>query len=203
MRGKYQRELGLLAFAVTFFVVSLMVAETIDKATIQQTEQEAVVIEIVEPVEVEEIVCSLVVKEFYDVPLDMELQAHIINECGAYDIDPAIVFAMIERESSFRADVVGDSGKSYGLMQIQKRWHEDRMERLGVTDLLDPYQNTSVGIDYLAEMLNRGNGVEWGLAAYNAGASGANKGYGDSYAKGVLERSEEMKVVTADVLLQR
>lgn len=152
---------------------------------------------------VEEVDRPLAVSTFYDVPMSIELQAHIINECGAHSINPAIVFAMIERESRFEADAVGDNCNSFGLMQVQKKWHEERMERLGVTDLLDPFQNVTVGIDYLAELLNRGNGVEWALAAYNAGASGANKGYGERYAIGVLERSEELKVVTGDVLLQR
>lgn len=142
---------------------------------------------------VEEEPCPLIVSTFYDVPLDTELQAHIINECGGYGIDPAIVFAMIERESGFRADAVGDNGKSFGLMQIMEKWHEERMEKLGVTDLLNPHENVLVGIDYLAEMLNRDKGIEWALAAYNAGASGANKGYGADYAKGVLERSEEIR----------
>ena len=195
MRSTFQRELGLLAFAVTFFAVSLVVAETIDKATIQQTEQEAVVVEVEHFVEgnkmVEEEPCPLVVSTFYDVPLDMELQAHIINECGAYEIDPAIVFAMIERESSFRADAVGDNGKSFGLMQIQRRWHEDRIERLGVWDLLDPFQNTVVGIDYLAWQLDRYDGdMAKALTAYNMGHF---KGTVTNYAKGVLERSEEIR----------
>lgn len=199
---RFQRELGLLAFAVTLFAVSLMVAEMVDQANVQKPEEKPVVTaEVVEVVEVEEVACPLTVSTFYDVPLDIELQAHIINECGGYGIDPAIVFAMIERESSFRADAVGDNGKSFGLMQIQKKWHEDRMEKLCVTDLMNPYENVLVGIDYLAWQLDRYDGdMAKALVGYNQGHF---KETVTGYAKGVLERSEEIKVVTGDVLLQR
>ena len=126
-------------------------------------------------------------------PLSEELQAHIILECKFYGVEPEIVLAMIERESRFQADVMGDNGNAYGLMQIHPRWHQERMDRLGVTDLMNPYQNVTVGIDYLAEMIAKGNGIEWAIAAYNAGATGANNGNGMNYALCVMERAEELR----------
>ncbi len=134
----------------------------------------------------------------YDVPLEADLQLHIIGLCKQYHIEPSVVMAMIERESNFRASVMGDSGNSYGLMQVQKRWHEERMERLGVTDLLDPYQNVLMGIDYLAELCERYEDIGMALMAYNAGPTGAknhfwSKGiFENKYSSGVLERSEEL-----------
>lgn len=197
-------DIAWLALAVGLFFAAHGVVWVMDEAEAKAAPpaKEVVVAEpfLSIPKFVEAEPCPLEVSTFYDVPLDIELQAHIINKCGAYEIEPAIVFAMIERESTFQSDVVGDSGKSFGLMQVQKRWHEERMERLGVTDLLNPYQNVTVGIDYLAELMNRGNGVDWALAAYNAGATGANKGYGESYAIDVLERSETIKEMTINVL---
>ena len=50
---------------------------------------------------------------------------------------------------------MGDVHESFGLMQIQPKWHEDRMRRLGVTDLLDPEQNVRVGADLLSEHLSK------------------------------------------------
>ena len=133
----------------------------------------------------------------YPVPLDTELQLFIVQLCEEHHIEPTIVFAMIDRESKFDADATGDSGKSFGLMQIQKRWHIERMEDLGCTDLLDPYQNVTVGIDYLAECMGKGKGIEWALMAYNGGASYANsmaqKGIVSGYATEVLANSETMK----------
>lgn len=132
-----------------------------------------------------------------DVPLDADLQLHIISECEKHDIDPAIVFAMIKQESNFEADLIDDNGDSFGLMQVQPKWHRDRMDRLGCDDLLDPYQNTTVGIDLLAELLAKDKGLEWALMAYNGGASYANKkaaaGVVSSYAREVMTESEELK----------
>ena len=131
--------------------------------------------------------------EFFPVPLDHEIQAFIIRSCEKLNMEPAVIIAMIDQESDFREDCVGDDGASFGLMQIQQKWHTERMDKLGVTDLMNPLQNVAVGIDYLAELLDRGNGLEWALAAYNAGPSGANEGYGSSYAAAVLEISESLK----------
>lgn len=133
----------------------------------------------------------------YPVPLDEELQVFIVNLCEEHHIDSAIVFAMIDHESDFDADATGDGGNSLGLMQIQPKWHKDRMQKLDCTDLLDPFQNVTVGIDYLAECLDKGKGVEWALMAYNGGASYANKmakkGIISDYATEVLANSETLK----------
>lgn len=133
----------------------------------------------------------------FDVPLDSALQLHIVHTCENYAIDPAIVFAMIERESQYTADVIGDNGRSFGLMQIQKRWHLERMERLGVTDLLDPYQNVVVGIDVLAELIDRDKGLYWAIMAYNGGPSYANRMMAadtlSDYACYVIAASERIK----------
>ena len=135
----------------------------------------------------------------YDVPLDADLQLHIIQFCDSYHIDPAIIMAMIQRESRFKAEVVGDGGESFGLMQIKAKYHRDRMEKLGVTDLLDPYQNVMVGIDFLGELLLRHEDIELALMSYNAGESGANyywwsRGiYTNAYSSGVLEQSRTLR----------
>lgn len=136
---------------------------------------------------------------YFDVPLDKDLQDYIFEECETYGIDPAIIIAMIDKESKCKASVIGDNGRSFGLMQIQARWHYDRMARLGVDDLLDPYQNVIVGIDYLAELIGRGKGLEWALMAYNGGPSYANKkaasGVVSNYAQNIIEKSKGLRRV--------
>lgn len=130
----------------------------------------------------------------YDVPLDEDLQIHIIETAEAHGIDPAIIFAMAFRESSYKADNIGDGGNSYGLLQVQPRWHKKRMERLGCTDLLDPYQNVTVAVDYLVEQLDRYSGdMSKALTAYNAGQY---KGTITRYAKNVLATAEELRVTS-------
>lgn len=133
----------------------------------------------------------------YDIPLDDELQDYIIETSEERGVDPAIIIAMIKRESQFDIDIIGDKGKAFGLMQIHPRWHSDRMEKLGVTDLLDPYQNVTVGIDIMAELLDGGKSVEWALMVYNGGYATANRhmeaGTLSGYATDVLEFAEELE----------
>ena len=143
----------------------------------------------------------------YDVPLDLELQIFIIQLCEAHHIEPSIVIAMIERESQFDANAIGDSGESFGLMQIKQKWHQERMDKLGVTDLLNPYQNVTVGVDYLAELCEKHECIGMALMAYNAGSKGAknnwwSKGiFENAYSSGVLERSEELTEGMIDYVL--
>lgn len=135
---------------------------------------------------------------YFDVPLNEDLQDHIFAVCNWYDIDPALVIAVIEKESDFRPKLMGDNGAAYGLMQVQLKWHKDRMISLGYSDLLDPYANITVGVDYLAELFERGKPVEWVLMAYNGGPSYANRKYNagevSDYARKVLENSTKYSV---------
>ena len=144
----------------------------------------------------------------YDVPLEPDLQLFVIRICEDHHIEPSVVIAVMERESRFRADAVGDSGDALGLMQIQPKWHRERMDRLGVTDLLNSYQNVKVGIDFLAELLDRYNGdIECALMAYNAGMSGARKYwfskgiYSNAYSQAVMERSRFFREGMIDYVL--
>lgn len=130
----------------------------------------------------------------YDVPLSVELQLHIIRECGKYNIEPLVVIAIIEQESNYDASAIGDNGDSLGLMQIQPKWHQERMERLGCLNLLDPMQNVTVGINILAEILEEYEDIEMALVVYNAGQTKAeNKWFGKgiyetAYSNGVMEK---------------
>lgn len=126
----------------------------------------------------------------YDVPLDEELQLHIIEQAESNGIDPAIIMAMAFKESTYTPDRIGDGGNSYGLLQVQPRWHYERMTRLGCTDLLDPFQNVTVAVDYLCELLNRYDGdIAKALTAYN---KGHYSGTITNYAKNVLAKAEEL-----------
>lgn len=127
----------------------------------------------------------------YDVPLSEELQIHIIETAETHSIDPAIIFAMAYRESTYNANCIGDGGDSYGLLQVQPKWHKKRMEKLGCTDLLDPFQNVTVAVDYLAEQIARYGDLTKGLVAYNAGHY---KGTVTQYAKNVLATAKELRV---------
>ena len=125
----------------------------------------------------------------YNVNLSVEVQECIITECGKYGINPSIVIAMIEKESRYNPNAIGDNGNSFGLMQIQPRWHTKRMEKLGCTDLLNPIQNVKVGIDYLGELYNRYGDIGKALTAYNTGSYNGTITY---YATSVMARANEV-----------
>jgi soluble lytic murein transglycosylase-like protein len=126
----------------------------------------------------------------YNVNLSAEVQDCIIAECEKHGINPDIVIAQIKKESNFNPNNIGDGGNSFGLMQIQPRWHSKRMERLGCTDLFDPIQNVKVGIDYLAEKYREYGDIGLALTAYNAGS--ARNGM-NGYAVAVMESVGEVR----------
>lgn len=161
-------------------------------------------LEVVEEIDIEKsedsYIYDLEAIAFYPIPLDMDLQTHIIRTCDARGIDHAVVMAIIERESSYDAENIGDDGESFGLMQIQPKWHQERMDWFGADDLLNPYQNTTVGIDYLVELLEQYGDMEKALVAYNRGSY---NGVVTDYAKEVLEISEKLKESVENVYLQK
>ena len=145
----------------------------------------------------------------FDVPLEDELQLHILNECEKYGIDPAIITAMAFKESRYQASAIGDNGNSIGLMQIQPRWNAERMEKLGCSDLLDPYENVTVAVDILAELIEHYNGnIEKAVTAYNMGMTGAynncfSKGvYASEYCTAVMEKAEELRAGAFGVVIE-
>ena len=123
----------------------------------------------------------------YGVPLDDDLQRYIEELCKSYEVPASVVMAVIQTESGCDAELIGDDGHSFGLMQIYSTQHTARCIRLGAWNLLDPYQNVRVGIDYLAELLNCGHGIEWALSWYNG-----HGGEPCEYAYKVMTEAERM-----------
>lgn len=118
-------------------------------------------------------------------PVKAEVKEKTIYEKygEAYGIDPRLLKAIAKVESGENPELIGDGGESFGLCQIQKKYHEDRMKRLGVSNLLDPEQNVLVACDFLSELVERYGNLEMALSAYNSGSP-----YGaPEYAKRVLE----------------
>ena len=131
-----------------------------------------------------------------DIPLDAEEQRLLWQACEETGITYELALAVIWKETNFR-NVKGDGGDSYGYMQVQPRWHSERMDRYGVTDLMDPYGNFLVGCDYLAELAAKDRGIEWVLHGYNGGPSYANDmakaGKTSQYVKDVLNYMNILK----------
>lgn len=182
---------GILAVVIIIGGYSLASADDYKEA---QLRARPVVMELEEPEEPAE-----PEREYYDVPLTEELQNIIIDISAERAVDPALVLAVIEKESGYNPDAAGDGGKSQGLMQIWQSAHEKRMEKLGAVNLYDPYDNVIVGVDILAEKLNSYGDVEKALIAYNAGDAGAKKLYfskgiySNSYSQAVMEIAESIR----------
>lgn len=120
-----------------------------------------------------------------------EYQAYCVEIGEEYGICPELLMAMIETESSGKANATNGSCK--GLMQVSEKWHTERMKRLGVTDIYEPYGNILVATDYLLELFEKYGDVGFVLDVYNGNSKAmynAENGILSDYAIRVLERSE-------------
>lgn len=117
--------------------------------------------------------------------------------CRERHICPELAEAVIEQESGWDPDAV--NGDCIGLMQISQVSQWSRMQKLGVVDLKDPYENILVGVDLLEELYQRYEDNAAVLMYYNAGYSdryGLGAYYGDEmsdYAQDVLARAAELE----------
>jgi peptidoglycan lytic transglycosylase len=108
-----------------------------------------------------------------EITLPLRHEDVIRQQAADKNLDPALVAAVIYRESKFR-DVTSKAGAK-GLMQIlpstaQFIAHRSGGTQFEVRDLADPQINISYGSWYLRYLLDRYDGnVVAAVAAYNAG----------------------------------
>ncbi len=93
-----------------------------------------------------------------------EIDSAVSQAARTTGLDPALIKAVIQVESSFRTDAVSSCG-AQGLMQLMP----GTARSLGVTDSFDAYQNVMGGSTYLQQQLNRFGDIRLALAAYNTG----------------------------------
>ena len=110
-------------------------------------------------------------------PLEYEtiVRAHARN----YDLDPALLAAVIYQESKFEPDARSSSG-AVGLMQLRPETAKGIAIRTGgsafrVDDLLDPEINIRYGSWYLRHLFRKYGDERLVLAAYNAGQGNVDR----------------------------
>lgn len=112
------------------------------------------------------------------------------------NVSSSLVKSVIWHESRYNPEAVNYNETCFGLMQISSYWHKDRMERLGVKDLFDPYGNILVGVDYLSELIDKYEDPAFALMLYNMRHDTAFKLYKQGkisdYAKSVIERATQL-----------
>jgi soluble lytic murein transglycosylase-like protein len=108
-------------------------------------------------------------------PLESRPFASLIETVALrHGIDPALVHAVIEVESNYRASAQSHVG-ARGLMQVMP----STARELGLTSaraLFDPKENLETGVKYLKFLLERFDGdLPTAIAAYNAGPGAVSK----------------------------
>lgn len=130
-------------------------------------------------------------------PECMQQYTYII--CKQYGVEYTLVLAIIEIESGYRWDASCKEG-STGYMQVLPKWHKERMRRLNVDNVENPYFNVLVGVDYLAELQERFDTEAEVLTAYNYGIAGA---YEHVWNKGLTETEYSREVQQAKERIER
>jgi soluble lytic murein transglycosylase-like protein len=92
------------------------------------------------------------------------IERYIRNAAYLYNMDSALIKAIIRQESNFKVDARSHKG-AMGLMQLMP----DTAKKYRVQDILDPKENIYAGTRHLRYLLGRYQDMSLALAAYNAG----------------------------------
>jgi len=115
----------------------------------------------------------------YELAYPQLFEELVLEESEKYNLEPALLWAVIREESHFRHDAVSAAG-AMGLMQIMPSTGKDIASRLGMTitdnDLLNPEINIRFGAFYINSMLKMFNSdIDKAMAAYNGGPGNVKK----------------------------
>ena len=141
----------------------------------------------------------------YPLSYEQIVRGHARN----YDLEPALLAAVIYQESKFDAEARSDAG-AIGLMQLQPETAKGIALRTGgskfrVEDLTNPEINVRYGSWYLRHLLDKYHDEKTALAAYNAGQRNVDEwraeGEGIQFpeTRAYVDRVEHLKHVYARV----
>jgi soluble lytic murein transglycosylase len=134
----------------------------------------------------------------------MKYATIVRGHAAHYNLNPALLAAVIEQESKFSADARSSAG-AIGLMQLQPATAKGIAIHTGgsrfvLSDLTNPEINVRYGAWYLRHLLDKyGNDERTALAAYNAGQANVDawrrKGEGVQFpeTRAYVDRVERLK----------
>jgi len=141
---------------------------------------------------------------WYPLRYEQIVRGHAHN----YDLDPALLAAVIYQESKFKANARSKSG-AIGLMQLLPDTAKGIAlhtggSRFRVADLYDPEINVRYGSWYLQHLIQKYGDERAALAAYNAGQDNVDRwraagtGIQFSETRAYVDRVEELKKIYRD-----
>lgn len=141
---------------------------------------------------------------WYPLRYEQIVRGHARN----YDLDPALLAAVIYQESKFKANARSSSG-AIGLMQLLPDTARGIALHTGgtaftVDDLYNPEINVRYGAWYLRHLLQKYRDERTALAAYNAGQDNVDRwrrsgqGIQFSETRAYVKRVEDLKKIYRD-----
>ena len=111
----------------------------------------------------------------------LKYKAEIYRYADEFNLERALVFAVVKTESDFDDRAVSPVG-AIGLMQITEKTGEYVAEKLDVKeyDLFSPNINIRFGCYYIKYLIERFEKVDTALIAYNAGEGNVEKWLADN-----------------------
>ncbi|MBW2636937.1 MAG: lytic transglycosylase domain-containing protein [Deltaproteobacteria bacterium] len=161
----------IIGVSLIVLIPSVYIRDLSPQTVVSETEADKIMIE--EP-SVEKPPAPVPVAVLTKPPVEKEKHPYnpiIKKAADRYEIDPALVKAIIMAESSYNPRAISKMG-ARGLMQLMPA----TAKALGVEDCFNPEHNIHAGVRYFRQLLDRFDGnIELALAAYNAGSRKVRK----------------------------
>ncbi len=108
----------------------------------------------------------------FDVLFPLKYKEEILIAGQTYSVDPVLIASVINAESSFDYKKVS-AKNAVGLMQLLPSTAESLTEE--DVDLFNPKTNITLGVKYLAYLIDKFNDIDTALFAYNAGEGNVSR----------------------------
>lgn len=128
--------------------------------------------------------------------LPMKYKEQVLNYSSKYNVDPYLIFAIINTESKFDKEATSNKNAK-GLMQVTQATAKEVNEITNSTSIItedniyDENINIEIGCHYLASLIERYNGNYYlAVCAYNAGIGNVNKWIDENKVSSTLDTTD-------------